>query len=232
MPLFSNFAAGAARGFGHGAKRVGGVLNTVVLPANNSNWVCPAGVTSVTIEGKGADGTTGWKSWSANVNAQADLYSTFPNPPYLQWSTIKAAADNLAAFLNSGGTGDRTKTFDDHQVWYVGANDSWETYPGSSAIRINGTATVETMSSPPATGNVTKTQIEAIGGYPGASVGYYVSYQMWDTTNGGSSTGLGKTFPGGVGGAASITTFNNVAVTPGNSYPMVNRGSLTIKYYA
>lgn len=52
-------------------------------------------------------------------------------------------------------------------------------------------------------------------------------------TTGASTTGFGKTFPGGLGGAANTTTFNSVTVTENTSYPIVvpTGGSLTITYY-
>jgi hypothetical protein len=52
-------------------------------------------------------------------------------------------------------------------------------------------------------------------------------------TTGASTTGFGKTFPGGTGGAGTNTTFTNVAVTPGSNYSVVvpSGGSLTINYY-
>lgn len=52
-------------------------------------------------------------------------------------------------------------------------------------------------------------------------------------TTGPASTGFGKTFPGGVGVPASTTSFTNVAVTGGSSYPLVvpSGGSITITYY-
>lgn len=52
-------------------------------------------------------------------------------------------------------------------------------------------------------------------------------------TTGNPTTAFGKTFPGGVGGAASPTTFSNIAITPGASYNIVvpSGGSLTITYF-
>lgn len=51
-------------------------------------------------------------------------------------------------------------------------------------------------------------------------------------TVGASSTGFGKTFPGGNGGPASITTFTNVAVVSGDPYNIVvpTGGEVTINF--
>lgn len=53
------------------------------------------------------------------------------------------------------------------------------------------------------------------------------------STTGASTNAFGKTFPGGNGGAGTNTTFTNVAVTSGSSYPITvpTGGTLTISYY-
>lgn len=53
-----------------------------------------------------------------------------------------------------------------------------------------------------------------------------------DPTTGASATGFGKVFPGGYGGPASTTTFNNVAVTPNANYSVVvpSGGIITITW--
>lgn len=52
-------------------------------------------------------------------------------------------------------------------------------------------------------------------------------------TDGVDATGFGKTFPGGIAGPASTTSFSNVAVTPFSSYSLVipTGASITITYY-
>lgn len=58
-------------------------------------------------------------------------------------------------------------------------------------------------------------------------------YSTTPATTGAAATGFGKTFPGGVGGPATNTTFENVAVTPGQAHPLnIPAGaSITITYY-
>lgn len=60
---------------------------------------------------------------------------------------------------------------------------------------------------------------------------YYTDNESAATT-GAATTGFNKTFPGGAGGAASLTSFTNVAVIPGSSYSVVvpSGGTLTITY--
>lgn len=52
-------------------------------------------------------------------------------------------------------------------------------------------------------------------------------------TTGASTTAFGKTFAGGTGGAATPVTYNNVALTPGQSYGLVvpTGGSVSITYW-
>lgn len=52
-------------------------------------------------------------------------------------------------------------------------------------------------------------------------------------TTGASAFGFGKTFPGGTGGAASVTSFTNVAVTENTAYTLTvpSGGSITFTYY-
>lgn len=53
------------------------------------------------------------------------------------------------------------------------------------------------------------------------------------STTGANSSGFGKTFSGGVGGLAVASSYSDVAVTPGASYPVTVApgGYVTIEYY-
>lgn len=53
-------------------------------------------------------------------------------------------------------------------------------------------------------------------------------------TTGAATTGFGKSFPGGTGGAATPVTYTNVALTPGEKYNLSipSGGSITIAYLA
>ena len=77
---------------------------------------------------------------------------------------------------------------------------------------------------------------------PGSDIynGFVSCVAYSDTSGGGSSpttgasaTGFGRTFPGGLGGAAPPTAYSNVPVTPGTSYSITvpSGGSITITYY-
>lgn len=67
-----------------------------------------------------------------------------------------------------------------------------------------------------------------------ATVQYCYSYTSGTSaaTTGASATGFNKTFPGGFGGPAGLTTHLNVPVTPGEPYEIKvpTGGSITITY--
>lgn len=59
-------------------------------------------------------------------------------------------------------------------------------------------------------------------------------YNETAATTGASATGFGKTFPGGVGGPATITKFDNVAIIGGQASAPLSipaGASITISYY-
>lgn len=245
MPMLSNFAAGAARGFGLGTKKGGGVLNTVVLPAGSSNWVCPAGVTVLSsMVGKGADATSDvWLAdrLLAQFIALATGSSSNANAPYASWATLKATFDSVHA-LYQGSTAVRFVSFSNKPYYYVGPDNTYITLMSSDSDTVRGAVTMRGVSgnsdfNTPTTGDITYAYLQPLaGGWAGWEVrGERRSSQG---AAGASTTGIGQTFPGGyydsgtgTGSAATNTTFTNVAVTPGTSYPIVNNGSLTIQYY-
>ena len=63
-------------------------------------------------------------------------------------------------------------------------------------------------------------------------------YQFSAGSGGSSTTAFGYTFSGGAGqsipsgsaGIATTTTYNNVTVSPGSTYTIVNNGSVVITY--
>lgn len=71
--------------------------------------------------------------------------------------------------------------------------------------------------------------------YYGVQTCYYPSTRTVggsSPTTGASASAFGKTFPGGTGGAATTTTYPNVAVNPGTSYSVIvpSGGLITITY--
>jgi hypothetical protein len=67
-----------------------------------------------------------------------------------------------------------------------------------------------------------------LGDYRSYNVGNMEEYV--NATNGSNTTGFGQTWVGGAGGAAGSSTVSNISVTPGQTYTIVNNGSLVITY--
>lgn len=129
------------------------------------------------------------------------------------------AANSILAALNAGGTvtvqGQFVTVYPDQTNTLVSASFTrYNVVPGSASYSTNNMW----QSSGPATGSGFAT--------------HFWSYTI-PASNGANATGLGKTFPGGTaGGAAPTTSFSNVAVTPGTSYPIVvpAGGQVSISY--
>lgn len=158
-------------------------------------------------------------------------------PPYLLWETIDAGADASAASItaNSGTNFINMNS----KFYFVDSADDYGFFTSPDGTWITGNTPTKTlMGSHPTTGNVLYSQL-TIGGY----IGWIVSASYIALGSAGTATtGFGNTFPGGtLTGTAPYrttvapvtTTFTNVAVTPGVSYPIVvpSGGSLTITYY-
>lgn len=222
MPLLGTRAAASARGFGLYGLR----LVTVTFSAGTSSWTSPPGVTRIqTAVGKGADGTAGY--WATN----SIIGYAYPDPSVgsggsiLDWSTVYNDAVALTTAANAGGTGDRYI----NAVYYVWPFYISDDTAGSrtsftiNSMLIRGTAVTTSVGGAPTSGRVTA----GSGNYWSVDADRYI-----DPTNGAATTGFSLTFPGGTAAPATLTTFNNVSVTPGTTYTIVNNGSLTISYYA
>jgi hypothetical protein len=220
-------------------------LQTYTFPGGTSTWTAPTGVTSILIAtGKGAAGNPSSSGSATNNNftyvAVSNYYST-PTPPYADWSSIYSAATSALAALNAGGPGVRAAptgidyyTLSIVSTNYYGVNTGGASLWLGDSQTITGTFSLSPFNSPLTSGNVTYSYVSG-GGSGTRSVGWTISVPydyVINATTGASTTGFGKDFPGGYGGAASNTTFNNVAITPGVTYTIVNNGSLTIQYYA
>jgi hypothetical protein len=117
----------------------------------------------------------------------------------------------------------------------VGTDDTYNITSLSEDYWVSGNSytIAPSMGSPLTSGNVTYSQGTNLWGLRADVYGF--------GQNGTATTGVGKTFPGGTltgtepyrtAVAPVTTTYSNVAVTPGVSYPIVvpSGGSLTITY--
>jgi hypothetical protein len=211
----------------------GGKLITETF-TSNTTWVAPAGVSVLrTMSGFGGAATPDTPVRAGvTFSSVGSAASTFPEPPFAQWSYLYSTMTGAAATV-AGGSGVRLVLLPKLLVT-VGLGDTWSNNLTSENIWINGTynnvyATGGALTS----GNIT---------YPTASAAWVLEVDTYSFgSNGPATTAVGKTFPGGtLGGSVPLrtavapvtTTFTGVAVTPGVSYSFVipSGGSLTITY--
>lgn len=231
---------GVACALAGGAPRPG-TLTTVSFTSNGT-WVAPAGVsTVVSASGKGANGVSDYVGQVTSSGAgQIHLSSPIStNPPYAQWST--AYNNHLTALsqLNLSYPTYGPSNFTNGYVVILETTDYWYAITGNTT-NLSGTYLtgydVTVLGSPQTSGNIT------YAGTSGLDQWYIQVYGYIAGGAGAASTALGQTFPGGtytgsypngIGNAATTTTFTNVAVTPGNSYPIVvpSGGVVTLQYY-
>lgn len=228
MPTLISRGAASAKAFG---LTNGSLTLTTTTFTSSGTWVAPAGVALVLVlSGRGQDGSP----YALDSIIQY-FTSNWPgpglaNPPYASWSNIWTdILGTRGEFLTRIGTYGPAGIVTSQRT-YVGTDSSWtiETNTDSFTSVIINSVTFPYVyaGNPQTTGDI----------FAG------VGYNAWAITVnytvpgflGASSTALGQTFPGGNGGPASVTTFNNIAVTPGTSYPIVVApgGYVTIQYLA
>lgn len=233
MPTVISRGAGSARGFGFGSGGAGTTLQTVTF-TSNSTWVAPAGVSLVTTaSGYGAPGETVPGSWSGGlVNGGFVAYSyentNFPGSPSNTptYAEVTSTANATLASINSSSA-DRTVSYTVIVYDYNPNTDGTSVSYFTTSYRARGLASAWIGPWDNTSNNLVK----------GVGNGWYIQIERYYegyTTQGASSTAIGRTFPGGDGGPAGTTTYTNVSVTPGTSYSIVvpSGGSVTLQYYA
>lgn len=228
MPTIITRGAASAKGFGFtGLTRE---LTTVTFTSNGT-WVAPSSVSAVAIlTGTGQDGSPSTAGIVPVFGASSNP-GPLPNSPPATWDTIygKAVASRTAFAARIGLSGPSsveisyTINVDPTLKWAVVNNDVSD-YSGYTISSVS--AVYATYGSPSTTG----------------TIAYGIGFNAWGFEVilivpgflGASSTAFGQTFPGGNGGPAPVTTFNNIAVTPGASYPITvaSGGYVIIQYYA
>jgi hypothetical protein len=230
MPTLISRGAASAKAFG----LTNGSLNlTTTTFTSNGTWVAPAGVALVLVlSGRGQDGspqpynytTQYWAS--PNPNTQA-------NAAYLQWDSIYNLAttnrSSIVSYIGSSGPA----SFLGAAGFFIGTGDTWsqyiDSYENFSGLIVNSVSGITTQGNAQTTGNVVRSSLASgVNGF-----NFVIDFTIPGFL-GASSTAISQTFPGGNGGPAPVTTFNNIAVTPGASYPIVvaSGGYVTIQYFA
>jgi hypothetical protein len=205
----------------------------------NTTWVAPATVTKVL----NASGYGGAASPDTASSAFAYVGTAAPggggtNPPYAQWGDLYSEAlSALSAIQSNSGTNlisfpRRTYFVNPNEFWRVSITtfyNIWVVGDSGSIADFNGPT--------PTSGDMT---YASVSGSPGWIVTANNTRSLG--SNGPAATAFGNTFPGGtLGGtipyrtvvAPVVTTYTNIAVTPGTSYPIVvpSGGSITLIYY-
>jgi len=218
-----------------------GTLTTVSFTANGT-WVAPAGVsTVVSASGNGAAGVSDYVGQVSGRQFTAWGFETGfnVNAPYAQWANVYNSYSIALSQLNLSYPAYGPSALSPDYLVFLSTNDYWGSITGSST---NLSATLLTSydvivsGSPKTSGDITYASLSSIEGWSVYIYGYIAGGA------GAASTALGQTFPGGtytgsypngVGNAATTTTFTNIAVTPGDSYPIVvpSGGVVTLQYY-
>lgn len=189
----------------------------------NATVVIPVGVTMLnTVTGKGVNGTSsatvGDSYGVINVSYRTDTSTGSGN---VNWNGLQSQAPAVAADLNADGSA--SWTYYIMNVWPDGTNSFQFEIPITVTDAIPGSASVTYSGGWQTSGAITSSgsaRVTWLRNVPGAA--------------GADASGLGFTFSGGAPGAvAPSVTHNNVAVTPGGSYPLVVPSGATIQitYY-
>lgn len=218
MPSLITFGGLSARALGHLNGRIRKLKSLTFT--SSQNWSVPAGVTSLaSVQGRGGSGTpAGSTSFSAaivNVNWMGS--GTSGSGGSFDWGNFQGYAQGVHSDIN--GDGAATWTEYTYNVWPDGSNVLASQFTISYSGKNPGSFTLEGPTSGPATGSDTilVSGTETIA-----------------ATTGASAYAFSLAFNGGTGGVqAALTTHNNVAVTPGNSYflSIPAGGTIIINYY-
>jgi len=213
-------------------------LQTYTFPGGTSTWTAPTGVTLITTaSGYGAAGDPG--GWSppgnnkllASVNLNVDPAASNSNASSPLVGDLYNVLTSLLSSYNSS-TGQRSVQ-ENFIYWYSTGvyGGLWSGPSGgpSATDLIDGTCYITGNSGGYSLSDKIANTVNSGGGTFQWRI-YAPSYYDYPTT-GASTTGFSLTFPGGTGGSPGTTTFNNVSVTPGTTYTIVNNGALTIQYY-
>lgn len=231
MPTLISRGAASAKGFG----LTNGALNlTTVTFTSNGTWVAPTGVFIVpTLTGRGQDGSSQPVIVAPNYGA-IRTGGTFTYPAYADWGGIYGTAVDVRNTISSYiGILGPSSYLELYQILVSVSNSSWEEstaqYGDLSGVYITGVSSLSTIGNAATSGNIVGSSLAV-----GLNAWTFAIYAATPSFVGASSTALGQTFPGGNNTTAPTLTFNNIAVTPGTSYPIVVApgGFVTIQYLA
>lgn len=196
------------------------VLKTLTFTAS-ATWIAPTTTDAlISLVGEGADGSG--SSWTTG-NITLASASKFPsNSGGYAADRSEVTAHGLGQESAFSGSGERTVNYT-LRNFRVGPDNLTQVSDSALTSRVRGSYTTTI-------GNSSGALI-----YDNTSTAYFrisIERESGGTT-GASTTGFGKTFPGGVGGAAAPVTYTNQPVIGGTSYQMTipAGGKITISYY-
>jgi hypothetical protein len=219
------------------SKGVGKPVSSQVFTANGT-FVVPAGVTKINMSGFGspAVGDTEDPDQVVVENFAIQAFASgLDNPPYAQWSTLYDGLFPAEAAL-SANVGVNLLTLP-YIYFQVGTDDTYTSTSGTGDVWVSGSSfTLQALGSPEFSGDITYSSLSAPSAWQLVADGYSLG------NDGAPADALGELFPGGTltgsepfrtAVPATTTTFNNVTVTPGASYPIFVPfgGSITISYF-
>lgn len=213
---------------------------TIQTFTTNTSWVAPAGVTSVNMSGAGSPATSDYSTYDYTVyiSVASQGSSRNENPPFAQWSAFYAEATTALGQINAN-SGTNQITFQ-RRNYIIDVDGSYRlsayAYSTIWVVGNTGAITDGGYATPPTSGDMTYASVSPNAGWLVTAGEARIAGSV-----GSSSTGIGKTFPGGTlsgsepyrtAVAPPTTTFSSVAVTPGTSYPLTvpSGGYITLSY--
>lgn len=188
----------------------------------NGNFVVPTDVSSVSLSGKGVDGTSdqNYPTSALSVSVNWNTSGSGAGPTASDWSNAQGVADGNLSAMNAGGS------VTIRQITIFEYANGTETLTGSYTTYTNVVAG--------SASNAYSGDWQSSGAITSSGECDLNFQQFVPGQTGASASGFGKTFPGGsVGTAAPTTIFNSVPVTPGATYSLTipAGASITITYY-
>lgn len=236
MPTIATRGAGSARGLGF----AGTTLNiTEQTFTSSTTWVAPAGVTNlVAVIGRGGSSTSDYQGGIsvADASVSNSASGSGANNLPITYSSVANTTSICASVFNAGGYRQATYALNRAFTFYANNTFAWsDTYPyGTGTFPYYLVAGTWSWTGSPLSGSLTY----------GDSASYYAYGDViYPGSSGGTTTAFGYSFPGAsqvgsypnaTGQSATPVTYNNVAVTPGNSYSISvpSGGSVVIQYLA
>ena len=241
MPLIIARGFSSIQNFGHLSSLP---LTTYIFPSGYSTFTVPVGVTNLkTLVGKGADGTSdSWAPPGSGSDYLASLFVAYPIDPgaptisssYTIGDAYNATISNYNSIVGSISATSPPGSYVSNWTFYewftnwpsAGQNEG-DTSSFGSGYYYKSSPSIYWYGTPFTSGN--STLISSLTSQTDAHLGGL--YKLTPGSPGSPTSGFGKTFPAGASNTpASLTTFTNVAVTPGQSYPISNYGSLSVTY--